>query len=69
MAFLNSNDSLKPFNVDTNTVFTTVLPDTYSFYWNTPMNRIFQKLNDARNSFWSKNDREEKAKSLGYFPQ
>jgi UPF0755 protein len=68
MAFLNSNDSLKPFNVDTNTVFTTVLPDTYSFYWNTPMNRIFQKLNDARNSFWSKNDREEKAKSLGYSP-
>lgn len=68
MDFMNSNDSLKQFNVDTNTVFTTVLPDTYSFYWNTSMNKIFQKLNDARNSFWSRNGRTEKAKALGYSP-
>ena len=33
MNFLNSNDSLEKFHVDTSTVFTMIIPDSYSFYY------------------------------------
>src|SRR6476469_9338636 len=35
MAFLNSSDSLKPFDVDTLEAMTLILPDNYTFFWNT----------------------------------
>ncbi|PQV61392.1 UPF0755 protein [Sediminibacterium magnilacihabitans] len=69
MNFLQSNDSLKPFGVDTNTVFTLILPDTYSFYWNTSFNKILRKLADTRNAFWSRNDRMQKARQLSFTPE
>jgi UPF0755 protein len=68
MNFLNSNDSLKPFNVDTSTVFTAIIPDTYTFYWSTPLQKIFQKLTDASNSFWNKNNHKQKAADIGFSP-
>lgn len=68
MKFLNSNDSLKAFQVDTNTVFTLIIPDTYTFYWNTPLQKIFQKLYDAKNVFWNKNERTKKAENEGFSP-
>jgi UPF0755 protein len=69
MQFLNSNDSLKPFGVDTNTVFTLIIPDTYLFYWNTPLASIFKRLADYKDLFWQKNNRIEKAKALGLTPE
>lgn len=69
MTFLNSNDSLKPFGVDTSTVFTMIIPDTYTFYWNTPLTKIFSKLKDASNSYWNKNNRTDKAAALGLSPE
>ena len=44
MNFLNNEDSLKPFDVDTNTVMTDVIPNTYTYTWNTSMRNIFKKL-------------------------
>jgi UPF0755 protein len=64
MQYLTSNDSLKKFGVDTNTVFTMIMQDTYIFYWNTPLDKIFRRLYDAGNAFWQKNQRLEKAASL-----
>ncbi len=69
MHFLQSNDSLRSFGVDTNTVFTLILPDTYSFYWNTSFNKILRKLADARNAFWNHNDRMQKARQLAFTPE
>ncbi|MCX6205372.1 MAG: endolytic transglycosylase MltG [Bacteroidetes bacterium] len=60
MQYLQSNDSLAKWQVDTNTVFTMIIPDTYHFYWNVTLDKIFQKLSDANKNFWSKNDRETK---------
>ena len=60
MNYLQSNDSLAKWKVDTNTVFTMIIPDTYSFYWNSSLDKIFQKLYDASTNFWGKNDRENK---------
>lgn len=36
MQFLQSNDSLQQLGTDTTQLFTTIIPDTYIFYWNTP---------------------------------
>lgn len=68
MHFLNSPDSLKPYHVDTNTVFTMIISDTYTFYWGTPLRKIFNRLYDASVTFWSKKQRTEKANSIGYNP-
>ncbi len=64
MRFLSSNDSLSQWGVDTNTVFTMIIPDTYAFYWNTSLQRIFKKLSDNKIKFWQTNNRKEKAKAL-----
>lgn len=65
MAYISDNDSLKGFGVDTSTLFTMLIPDTYSFYWNTPLSRIFRKLADTRVQFWRNKGRAEKAQSIG----
>lgn len=65
MRYISSNDSLRKFNVDTHTVFTMILPDTYIFYWNTPLWKILRKLSDTKTQFWQNKDRLGKAKSKG----
>lgn len=69
MRFLNSKDSLQPFGVDTSTVFTLLIPDTYSFYWNTSLTRIFGKLAEAQRAFWLKNERMAKADKMKFTPE
>jgi UPF0755 protein len=69
MQFLNSNDSLEKFGVDTSTVFTLIIPDTYTFYWNTSLAKIFRRLSDAKNAFWQKNERLAKAANMQFTPE
>ena len=69
MKYLTSNDSLKKFGVDTSTVFTMIIPDTYIFYWNTTLPKIFRRLSDARTAFWQKNQRLERAAGLHFTPE
>ncbi len=69
MSYLNSNDSLEKFGVDTSQVFTLIIPDTYSFYWNTSITKILQRLATAKDGFWKKNGRIEKAKKHGLSTQ
>jgi len=64
-AFLTSNDSLKRFGVDTNTVMTLVIPNTYTYYWNTPVRKILTKLSEEKEKFWRKNNRLQKASNSG----
>ncbi|MCZ2223042.1 MAG: endolytic transglycosylase MltG [Chitinophagales bacterium] len=68
MQFITSNDSLQPYEVDTNTVFTLFIPDTYSFYWNTSLRKMMNRLNDEKNNFWNKNNRLKKAEAIGFTP-
>jgi UPF0755 protein len=69
MQYLNSNDSLEKFGVDTSTVFTLIIPDTYTFYWKTSITKILQRLADAKNAFWQKNNRLEKAQDIHLTPE
>ncbi len=66
--FLTSNDSLAPFLLDTNTVMTTVIPNTYLFWWNGSFKKIFTRLKDQHDKFWM-GKRTEKAKLLGFSPE
>ncbi|HEY5368021.1 MAG TPA: endolytic transglycosylase MltG [Hanamia sp.] len=66
--FLNNADTLKQFDVDTNTVMTIVIPNTYTYTWNTPIENIFSKLYDESKKFWN-SDRLQKAAQLNLSPK
>jgi len=51
--FLKSNDSLKKYNVDTNTVFALVMPYTYEVKWNITPRKVFDQFYTAYKTFWS----------------
>lgn len=53
LEFLNNNDSLKKFKVDTNTVLTDVFPDTYTYFWTASMNKVFEKFIREKEKFWN----------------
>lgn len=67
MRFLTNNDSLKTFGLDSNTVMSAVMPDTYSFYWNTTPEKVYQKLFDHWQKYWT-DDRKKKANAMGLDP-
>ncbi len=69
MHYLNSTAMMNSFAVDTANVFTLIIPDTYTFYWNTPIDKIMQRLYTAQKTFWSKNGRLAKAEKTGLTPQ
>lgn len=66
--FLNNDDALRQFDVDTNTVMTDVIPNTYTYVWNTSVKNIFSKLDAEEKKFWNK-ERLEKAQSLHLTPK
>lgn len=66
--FLNNDDVLKQYDVDSNTVMTDVIPNTYAYTWNTSMKNIFKKLFDEHQKFWNE-ERIKKAERLGLNPQ
>ncbi len=65
--FLLSNDSLAPYHLDTNTVLTTIIPNSYLFWWNGSFKKIFERLKKQHDYFWE-GERTEKAKMKGYTP-
>jgi len=68
ISFLNSNDSLRKYNVDSNTVMTAVIPNTFSIFWNTTPEKIFKKIYSEQEKFWTE-EREKKAAGLNLTPQ
>ncbi len=65
--FFNSNDSLAPYGLDSNTVMAAVMPDTYTYFWNTTPKKIFLKLYDYWQQFWTE-ERKQKAAAKGLTP-
>lgn len=62
------SDSIAAFNVDSNTLMTLIIPNTYSIYWTTTISKILERLQKEQQNFWSKDDRKQKAQSLGFTP-
>ena len=65
--FLANADSLKKFGVDTTNAMSIVLPDTYTYFWNTTPHRVLQKLFDASTKFWTE-ERKQKAAAQNLSP-
>jgi UPF0755 protein len=66
--FLNNNDSVHQFNVDTNNVMTIVIPNTYTFTWNTSIEKVLNKLYTVQQEFWN-DERNKKAERLQLTPK
>lgn len=68
MNFLNSDDSLKKFDTGPALAICNIIPDTYTYFWNTTPSLIYQKFYDASKKFWTE-ERKQKAQALGLTPQ
>jgi UPF0755 protein len=66
--FFDSNDSMPEIGVDTNTLFTIIIPDTYFFNWTTPVKNILVRLKAESDDFWNRKDRTQKAQEQGLTP-
>jgi UPF0755 protein len=65
--FLSNNDSVSKFDADTNTVMSMVLPDTYTYFWNSTAETILKKIAEASKNYWSE-ERKKKAEAHGLTP-
>lgn len=65
---LNNADSLQRYGLDSNTVMTAVIPNTYNILWNSTPGKIFKKLFDEQEKFWNES-RKQKASALNMTPQ
>lgn len=52
-AFIHNNDSLREFGVDSNTFLTIVLPNTYTYFWNTTASGLFRKMYAFYKGWWT----------------
>jgi UPF0755 protein len=67
LAYLNNPDTLKAYELDTNTVMTAVFPNTYTYLWTTSPEGIFKKLHNEYKKVWNE-ERRQKAEALGLNP-
>ncbi len=65
---LNNTDSIKKYNLDSNTLMTAIIPNTYSISWNSPPAKIFKKLFTDQEKFWNE-ERKQKAAAQHLTPQ
>ena len=65
LQILNDEKILSTIHADTNTLFFNIIPNTYAFYWSTPVEKIIEKLAVESKKFWDNNNRKEKASALG----
>ena len=67
LGFMNNQDSLQAFSLDTNTAMIAALPLTYEIKWNTTPGKIFRQFYAAYTSFWTE-ERKRKAEKLHLTP-
>jgi UPF0755 protein len=68
LAYLNNPDSLEKFGLDSNTVMTAVFPNTYTYFWNTTPDKVFDKLYKQYKTFWTP-EKIKLAEQKGLTPQ
>lgn len=67
MNYLNNNDSLSRLGLDSNSLMTAIIPNTYTFNWNSSFSRILKKLDAEKEKFWTP-ERKRKAAALSLTP-
>ncbi len=66
-AYFGNKDSMAMFNLDSNTIMTAVIPNTYSLFWNSSPSKIFRKLYNEQDKFWTP-ERKQKAAAHNLSP-
>lgn len=66
--WLSSVDSLQTLGLDANTALTAIIPNTYTFFWNTPAPKIIRRLFDEQEKFWNE-ERLQKSRNLSLSPK
>ena len=62
--FLDNNDTLNKYGLDSNTVMTTVFPNTYTFFWNSTPSKVFKKFRTAYQGFWTETRKKQASDKL-----
>jgi len=65
--FIHNQDSLRQFGVDSNTFLTIVVPNTYTYFWNTSTSGLFKKMYAAYKTWWTPS-RVQAAEARGLTP-
>jgi UPF0755 protein len=68
ISLLNNRDTLEKYHLDSNTLMTAVIPNSYAILWNTSPAKIFRKLFTEKEKFWT-SDRTKKALALNMTPE
>lgn len=66
-ALLSDQVYLRQFGLDTNTVMSAFMPNSYQFYWNTSAENAFKKIEKESTAFWT-DARKASAQRLGLTP-
>ncbi|HRQ30465.1 MAG TPA: endolytic transglycosylase MltG [Saprospiraceae bacterium] len=53
------------YGLDTFNIMSLFIPNTYQIYWNTSVDKFFEKMEEEHKKFWKMDNREAKADSLG----
>lgn len=64
LEFLNDDEALKKFGLDSESSLIMFLPDTYEFYWNTDIKSFTERLFSYYEKFWDQN-KKSKAEKIG----
>ena len=64
LAKMNNNKFLEEFGVDSVSVISLFIPNTYELYWNISAEEFIRKMHKEQEKFWMK--REDKLKEIGY---
>lgn len=64
---LNDNDKLKSYGVDTATVMSLFIPDTYELYWDISTTKLLERMKHESENFWTEG-RQQKARSINLTP-
>ncbi|HET9824255.1 MAG TPA: endolytic transglycosylase MltG [Chitinophagaceae bacterium] len=59
ISFLNNQDSMRHYDLDTATWAFGIIPDTYTFFWNSTPTKIFSKLSAASKKFWTEDKKHK----------
>ena len=59
LASIHSNSTSLLFNI---------IPNTYTFYWSTPVDKMLEKISVEAKKFWDEKERASKAEKLGLTP-
>lgn len=64
ISVMSNANFLRSYGVDTTTVISLFIPNTYEVYWDITINDFFKRMNKEQEKFWKK--REGKLKAIGY---